>query len=106
LIDNYKRKSVNGSRPGSPIGLGNHGEEFSQEERERVLELLLSQERVVTLLYAKTFPVNMPNQQTAPSGIGRSTAGVKLPSNIPGIEELLTELNTADAENNGENVES
>ena len=32
-------------------------EEFTQEDRERSMELLLSQERVVTLLYARTFPV-------------------------------------------------
>lgn len=32
-------------------------EDFTQEDRERALELLLSQERVVTLLYAKAFPV-------------------------------------------------
>lgn len=32
-------------------------EGFTQQDRERTLELLLSQERVVTLLYAKTFPV-------------------------------------------------
>ena len=32
-------------------------EDFTQEDRERTLELLLSQERVVTLLYSKTFPV-------------------------------------------------
>lgn len=32
-------------------------DEFQQEDRERALELLLSQERVITLLYAKTFPV-------------------------------------------------
>jgi hypothetical protein len=34
-------------------------EEFTQEERQRSLEILLSQERVVTLLYAKTFPVSI-----------------------------------------------
>lgn len=33
-------------------------DDFSQADRERVLELLLSQERVVSLLYAKTFPLN------------------------------------------------
>lgn len=30
--------------------------EFSRQDRERVMELLLSQERVISLLYAKTFP--------------------------------------------------
>jgi hypothetical protein len=30
---------------------------FTKGDRDRVLELLLSQERVVSLLYAKTFPV-------------------------------------------------
>lgn len=34
-------------------------DDFSKEDRERVLELLLSQERVVSLLYAKAFPVNI-----------------------------------------------
>jgi hypothetical protein len=33
-------------------------EEFTQEDRERALELLLSQERVVTLLYTKAFPIS------------------------------------------------
>ena len=30
--------------------------DFGPQERERVMELLLSQERVVTLLYERTFP--------------------------------------------------
>ena len=34
------------------VGLG----DFGPQERERVMELLLSQERVVTLLYERTFP--------------------------------------------------
>lgn len=33
-------------------------ENFLQNDRERVLELLLSQERVVSLIYSKTFPIN------------------------------------------------
>jgi hypothetical protein len=32
-------------------------DEFTKEDRERALELLLAQERVVSLLYAKTFPL-------------------------------------------------
>jgi len=32
--------------------------EFSSQDRERVMELLLSQERVVSLLYSRTFPVS------------------------------------------------
>ncbi len=39
-------------------------DEFTQEDRERVLELLLSQERVVSLVYAKTFPVVVSNKQS------------------------------------------
>ena len=31
---------------------------FSQTDRERTLELLLSQERVISLIYAKTFPIS------------------------------------------------
>lgn len=37
-------------------------EDFTQEDRERALELLLSQERVVTLLYAKAFPINVKSK--------------------------------------------
>lgn len=45
-------------------------EDFTQEDRERVLELLLSQERVVTLLYARAFPMHT----TTPSN---NAAGAK-----------------------------
>lgn len=40
-------------------------EDFTQEDRERAIELLLSQERVVTLLYAKTFPLSKHSQAQA-----------------------------------------
>lgn len=42
-------------------------DDFSQGDRERVLELLLSQERVVSLIYAKTFPIHNPGTAKAQS---------------------------------------
>ena len=43
--------SGSGARALREVGIG----EFGPQERERVMELLLSQERVVTLLYERTF---------------------------------------------------
>lgn len=59
-------------------------EAFDQEDRERVLELLLSQERVVTLLYSKTFPVQS-------QGGKDSTAKAKAPgaAGASALEDLL-----------------
>ncbi len=45
-------------------------DDFTHDDRERVLELLLSQERVVSLLYAKTFPVNLSGASGAGGGGG------------------------------------
>ena len=38
-------------------------DDFSPQDRERVMELLLSQERVISLLYSKTFPLQHQNQE-------------------------------------------
>ena len=57
-------------------------EDFTQEDRERALELLLSQERVVTLLYSKTFPVN-----TRP----KNSAGVVLGGELGSESSVLAE---------------
>lgn len=40
-------------------------QQFTTGDRERVMELLLSQQRVVQLLYSKTFPGNLPSQEQA-----------------------------------------
>ena len=79
-------------------------EHFAKADRERVLELLLSQERVVTLLYAKTFPIGGRNTQTNPlspdpgaagtgagvtistAGMADSTSNVSLPQLAPNTE--------------------
>ena len=54
-------------------------DDFTQEDRERALELLLSQERVVTLLYAKTFPVSKHSAAGAvAASVGSSAAGAAL----------------------------
>ena len=50
-------------------------EDFTQEDRERALELLLSQERVVTLLYSKTFPVNARPKNSAGVVLGGDGLG-------------------------------
>jgi len=50
-------------------------DEFTQEDRERALELLLSQERVVSLIYAKTFPVVHPHNSFGVGGGGNAAGG-------------------------------
>ena len=52
--------------------------EFSAADRERVMELLLSQERVISLLYTKTFPQTGSRSLSRPnsSSIITSTLGL------------------------------
>lgn len=51
-------------------GTGAGTDTFTKDDRERVLELLLSQERVVSLLYAKTFPVSVKSTGLSLEDIG------------------------------------
>lgn len=57
-------------------------DDFTQGDRERVLELLLSQERVVSLIYAKTFPINpnISHKPNAMDGTGTNVNGGTLAS--------------------------
>merc|ERR1719375_844517 len=67
------------SGPGVPItAMSVH--ELTTQDRERVLELLLSQQRVVQLLYSKTFPhqppsplVDDPSAMATPGEVGGKT---------------------------------
>jgi hypothetical protein len=61
-------------------------EDFAQEDRERTLELLLSQERVVTLLYSKVFPVAGGGGGKGGGGKG-AAGGVGLEAPVPMDED-------------------
>lgn len=50
--------------PGLP-GAFDEDNELNQHERERVIELMLSQERVISLLYEKTFPMTSTEMQNS-----------------------------------------
>ena len=58
LVTPPQAAGVNGG-VAAPGGQGAFDEEneLNQHERERVIELMLSQERVIALLYEKTFPM-------------------------------------------------
>jgi hypothetical protein len=43
-------------------------QELTQHERERVIELMLSQERVISLLYDKTFHMTQVQEQGSGNG--------------------------------------
>merc|ERR1711939_1059390 len=51
-----KLPKLDGTGPGASVSV----HELTSQDRERVLELLLSQQRVVQLLYSKTFPNRPP----------------------------------------------
>ena len=55
---------------------------FAQGDRERTLELLLSQERVISLIYAKTFPISI---STTGKRVPLSTAALDGPGSGEGV---------------------
>ena len=58
-----------GAGGGSPAKDKVGVDDLAHSERERVLELLLSQERVVALLYERTFPPRTEEQAAAAAAI-------------------------------------
>ena len=70
------RKEIAAQRAGGGGGAGGSPakdkvgvDDLAHSERERVLELLLSQERVVALLYERTFPPRTEEQAAAAAAI-------------------------------------
>ena len=71
------RKEIAAQRAGGGGGAGGGSpakdkvgvDDLAHSERERVLELLLSQERVVALLYERTFPPRTEEQAAAAAAI-------------------------------------
>merc|ERR1711865_1236818 len=74
----HENQKPGGAGPGVPItAMSVH--ELTTQDRERVLELLLSQQRVVQLLYSKTFPqqppsplIDDPSAMATPGGMGNT----------------------------------
>lgn len=69
-------------------------DEFTHEDRERALELLLSQERVISLIYAKTFPVI----QQGSSAFTLSNVGAANLSSLPHAHSSTTHHHRTAAE--------
>merc|ERR1719183_2963370 len=68
-LENERKDGPGLPSPGQPVTtMSVH--ELSAQDRERVLELLLSQQRVVQLLYSKAFPQRPP---TPPMDTGPNT---------------------------------
>eukprot|EP00596_Hydrurales_sp_CCMP1899_P005629 CAMPEP_0119043944 /NCGR_PEP_ID=MMETSP1177-20130426/27150_1 /TAXON_ID=2985 /ORGANISM="Ochromonas sp, Strain CCMP1899" /LENGTH=407 /DNA_ID=CAMNT_0007013129 /DNA_START=269 /DNA_END=1492 /DNA_ORIENTATION=- len=89
--------SRTGSRPGSsagPLVVGKSTSSFTQADRERTLELLLSQERVISLIYAKTFPINQPGKSKHNAG----TASTAFESNSNIQNQNSNDTSGVDAE--------
>jgi hypothetical protein len=74
---------------------------LSKAEKEKILEVLLSQERVLTLLYEKTFPPRASSQGLAVGGarglLGSSMKGGKLSKSVksmgPNDQEQMRQFN-------------
>ena len=84
----FNTSSKVGSRPsssGASMALGPATSSFTQGDRERALELLLSQERVISLVYAKTFPTNQSNKsKSLGATLDMSSGGQSGSSDITG----------------------
>jgi hypothetical protein len=54
-------------------GEGYEDKNLTQQEREKIIEVLLSQERVLTLLYDKTFPPRPATTGNTATGLNRQS---------------------------------
>lgn len=63
---------------------------MTKQEREKILEVLLSQERVLTLLYDKTFPPRPSSQGFAVGGV-RGLLGASMQKMSKSVKTMGTE---------------
>ena len=69
----YYQKGGNRGRVGASsanvLGMDTDDKNLSKAERQKILEVLMSQERVLTLLYDKTFPPRSQSQSVGLQGV-------------------------------------
>ena len=63
--------------------------DLTQQEREKIIEVLLSQERVLTLLYDKTFPPKIAENNQVNSNVKNIVQGRSEPRFNIDVPDLL-----------------
>lgn len=83
------------------LGMDTDDKNLSKAERQKILEVLMSQERVLTLLYDKTFPPRSQSQAVGLQGVrdlassqkrrvSKSAKGLYAKSQLGGKESMRT----------------
>jgi len=86
----YTTKSRSSTAKGGRRRVGEEEEDLTVQERDKIIEVLLSQERVLTLLYDKTFPPKVGAVIKTKVGKSSKKQSSKL---MRDLEEVLDEEN-------------
>lgn len=86
----YTTKSRSSTAKGGRRRVGEEEEDLTIQERDKIIEVLLSQERVLTLLYDKTFPPKVRAVIKTKVGKSSKKQSSKL---MRDLEEVLDEEN-------------